>query len=302
MNLRRLLTTPLPATGWVLEDGMVAAVRHDRKDGFLCAAGEVPAEAVETGPMGLQKVEPALLAAALRPVQEAVVGGRRPAVLVPCRWARMHLLELDELPRRRAELDEVVRWRLKKLVPVRPGDLRLDLVPFKGEGDRWRVLCLSGMERAWESLEEAFEAVGAQPALLTPAAFALSAALPGEHAVEVAVHLETGMLTVLAWRGGQLVLAHTKLLPPGEVAWDGVERELRTVALYLREKLGAGDDPGVLALAGPGLALAELEGRLGALGGRPIVPPPSPPPCPGLPGEAAEALRAVAALHGGTFR
>ncbi len=302
MNIRELLTTPLPATGWVLDTGMVAGVRNDRKTGSVCAAREVTAGAVEVGPMGLQKVEATALVAALRPVQEGIAGGRRPAVLVPCRWVRLHLMDLDELPRKRSELDEVVRWRLKKLVPVRPADLRLDLVPFKAGEGRWRVLCVSGVERAWEALEQAFASVGVQPALLTPVAFALTNAPLSENATGVGVHLEMGMLTVLVWAQRQLLLVHTKLLPPGTMPWELVERELRTVALYMRERLGIEGAPEVLALAGPGVALEELLGRLGALGEHRPLPSPPPPPCPGVGEDVRSALRAVMALAAGVPR
>jgi len=302
MNIGELLTTPLPATGWVLDAGMAVGLRRDRKAGLLCAASPLAEGAVEVGPVGLQKVETTHLVAALRPVQEAIEGGRRPAVLLPSRWSRLHLMELDELPRKRTELDEVVRWRLKKLVPVRPADLRLDLVPFRAGEGRWRVLCLSGLERAWADLEEAFAGVGVQPALLTPVAFALAHAVPGESPAAASVHLEEGMLTVLVWENRQLLLAHTRLLPPGPVPWDLVERELRTVALYVTERLGLEGDLEVIALTGPGLEEEELTRRLGALGDTRVLPVPPAPPCRGVEEGARSALRALSALHGGSFR
>ena len=75
---------------------------------------------------GLQEV--------LARLQERVAGCRRAAVIVPTAWVRTHLMDFDELPRRSLELDDVVRWRLKKLLPVLPSELRVSVVAGRAAG------------------------------------------------------------------------------------------------------------------------------------------------------------------------
>lgn len=83
------------------------------------------------GPLGVPVGEPETLAAALRllvarlarPIREA-------SVVLPDAWARSLVLELGELPEDPAARLEVLRFRIKRMVPYRVEDLRLEAVPL----------------------------------------------------------------------------------------------------------------------------------------------------------------------------
>lgn len=256
MNLRRHLTTPPPSTGWLVEPGRAAAIRVDGRGRLSYVSTELPPAAFDVGRVGLQGIDAPVLEEALGRLQREVAGARRPAVVVPTGWVRVHLLEFDELPRKRAQLEEVVRWRLKKLLPVRPTDLRLDVVPIKMVDDRHHVLCVTALERALEELEGAFRAAGLEPGLLTPRLFALAAPWSEGPGYRLAILQEADYLSMILAQGGDPRLVRLKPLTAAGAGSRVPATELVLVFNYLREVLGAsdqlevavaGDDPAAVA-------------------------------------------------------
>ncbi len=299
INWRELLTTPYPRTGWGLSAETMVVLHEDRKAGQVCAHAPVPEGAFDLGPVGLNAVDGDLLTSAVRSLQERIGGSRRPSVVVPNSWVRLHLLDFDEAPGRQAELEEVVRWRLKKLLPIRPAELRIDAQAEKIPEGGWKVLSVSGVARAWEDLESAFEAAGLQPALLTPSIFALGEGVPRELGETMVVQVEPGMMAMIARVHGRLGLVHTRLLPPSEGAWAVVARELRTTRLFLSERLGIeGPVRVVPAAMDPGAADA-LRRACEAVEGLEVLPPPSAPPCAGIEERGRSILSTIRPVVGG---
>ena len=117
-------TLPLSTTCWVVDGAIVAALKRDSKGGVLWAAESATDGVFEVGPVGLQSVDREKLAALLSSLQPRIEGATRAAVVLPSGWTRTYLLDFDDLPRGQSDLDQVVRWRLKKLLPVKPSELR----------------------------------------------------------------------------------------------------------------------------------------------------------------------------------
>jgi len=259
MSWKRLLRTPPPDTGWALDSSLAAVVHRHRKRGPLCAEESLPEGAVEVGPVGLQAVHGEQLTPVLASLHGRVEGARRASVVVPMRWVRAHILEIDKPPRKRSELEEVVRWRLKKLLPVRPEELRLDLVSCGRAEGTLNLLCLTGLERAFAALEEAFAEIGVQPALVTPAPFALAAAFNGDPRPGLVVVLEPEMLAVLLVVRGTTTLLRTKPLPATDNLWKIVSRELRLTMTFVRERLGIEEEIGTRVVTRGSLPAEPLE-------------------------------------------
>ena len=84
-----------------------------------------------SGPLGVPAGESEALAASVRllvarsskPVREA-------SVVLPDAWARSMVLELGDLPEEPAARLEVLRFRVKRMVPYRVEDLRIEAVPI----------------------------------------------------------------------------------------------------------------------------------------------------------------------------
>lgn len=88
-----------------------------------------------SGPLGVPVGDGDSLAASLRllvgrsarPVREA-------SVVLPDAWARSMVLELGDLPEEPAARLEVLRFRIRRLVPYRVEDLRIEAVPIGPTG------------------------------------------------------------------------------------------------------------------------------------------------------------------------
>ena len=299
INWRELLTTPYPKTGWGISENLIVVLSKDRKAGEVCAEITVPEGVFEVGPVGLNGVDSAQLTPLLSALQEKVGGCKHPSVVVPNSWVRMHLLDFDEVPGRAGELEEVVRWRLKKLLPIRPAELRIDAQAEKAPEGGWKVLSVSGVGHAWEGLESTFEAAGLQPTLITPALFA-QGPLPRHAGPTLLLQVEPGMVTMAVWSEHRLALVHTRLLPAGEAAWAVVSRELRTIRLFLSDRLGIEGPVRVVPTATNPEFLQAVVETCDAVEGLEAAPAPSPSPCWQDPRARGAALSvALAPLVGG---
>ncbi len=238
MKLARWLTTPPPATAWSLDSSAVAALRRDGRGVLHGAVQEVPAQTFELGPVGLQSVDPARLEPLVRSVHERVAGVGRPAVVLPTGWLRSHVLDFDQLPRKRAEVEDVVRWRLKRLLPVASTDLRVSWVQLAGADGVKRLVTAVGLRRALDTLEATFESVGLQPGLITSRVFALAAAPSADgDGPKLVVQGESGFVSLLLMVGDELRLLRTKPLGNAADDSDVVRRELDLNLTFIRDTL-----------------------------------------------------------------
>lgn len=278
MNWERLFTSPPPATGWDIA-GADAVVVHRSGSGELhCAGEQVPPEAFDVGPVGLQAVHEQELAPVLTRLKGAAEGTSTAAVILPTSWMRAFLLETDRLPRKENELNDVIRWRLKKLLPVPPTDLRLSAVRLQEVAGRRQILVLAAIERAIASLESTFKAIGIEPGLITNRLFSLVPRIPSSEQPHLIIQMETGFLSLLLLTGGVPRLLRTKPLPPTIPLADAIVRELRLNLEFIRDKIGIGGEIEVKLVCDD--AALEPEVRQWIAGQNqlaPFVEPPVPP-------------------------
>ncbi|MCP4898727.1 MAG: hypothetical protein GY906_17290 [bacterium] len=240
MNWKKLLTSPPPAAVWLLEGHRIAYLCRDRKGQLSGRSHDLDESLFEVGPVGLQTVDAERLGAVLDGVLNGFNCPSKVAVIVPTGWLRSHLLTFDKLPPSKAEIEDIVRWRLKKMLPVRPSDLRLAIVPAETSGTQQRVLCLSGMERAVSVLESVFESRGIQIGQLTGFLFALA---NGEVHDATDPHLyvqsEETFVSFLLSVGGSALLVRMKPLPTDGLTGPHLERELQLMWSYVQNELNS---------------------------------------------------------------
>jgi len=236
MNWRKYFTSPAPTTAWLLDGDVIAAVRRDGDGSLHCAVEAMPQGVCDVGPVGIQTVNRDRLSTALGAVQGRIDGARRAAAVVPTGWIRTHLFQFSDLPRRQSELDQVVRWRLKKLLPVLPSELRVSAIPQRASGGQRPLLCMVGVERAIAGLEASFSAVGVELGLITPRLFALASNIDGGS--QLVVQQEQGYLSLLLAVDGVPRLVRTKPLASGVGVGPTVLRELQLAHRFIRSDLG----------------------------------------------------------------
>jgi hypothetical protein len=282
----------------------VGVVRTRRENGATMLAA---AAAVELAPDVLRPSltqpnigDPEAFRAGLRSAIEraGVLGGARIALVLPDPVGRVALIPSAEIGSGRAsELDEVVRFRLRKSLPFEVRDARVAHVrSARAEDPLLAVAATAGIVDAYE---EVCRSLGLEPGLVELSALALcrSAFGPGSTGDRLLVNWDEGYATLLLVREGWPVLARTLtgaiVSAPSEVA-----REAAQTLVYARERLAS---PGLeqvvvrSAVLPPAEAAAVLEAPLGLL-------PETASPWRALgtsdPGPAAQALAGAAACLG----
>jgi hypothetical protein len=240
MNLNRLLRTPSPVHAFVAGSERLVYGRLSRRRDALVQVEEAPLRApwFQLGPVGVLHVDREAVEASLKELLGRLEKvPTRASLAVPNSWIRSVMVDVGTLPRHREEAEENLRWRLKKLLPCRPEDVRLDFVSISDNG---RVLIMLALERPIAAVEEAFAAAGVSLGRMEPLVLAISPLVPaGRDAVVAAV--EEGALGVALVAQGKLRLLREKTLPEGEGRAElFLGRELTRTLEQVREILGEG--------------------------------------------------------------
>jgi len=236
MNWKKLLTSPPPTTCWSIDSSVVAAIRQDSKGMLHWAADPAPNNLFEVGPVGLQSLDRDALASTVGSVQGRIQGTGRAAVIVPTGWFRSFLLEFDELPRKAAEVEQVVQWRLKKMLPVQPTELRVSSVPLNARDDCRPLVTVVGVERAIAELEATFAEAGVELGLISTRMFACAHDDSGGY--RLWVQQEQGFLSLLLMEDGVPRLVRTKPLAGSADLTPTIDRDLKLALRFIRGTLG----------------------------------------------------------------
>ena len=236
----------------------------------------LPRDPFQHGPLGGPPRDPAAFRELVAELVKGVPGGVREASLVlPDTWLRITFTETGELPSSAEALDDVLRWKLKRLVPFRVDELRIsatEVSPVPGQEEPRRLLLGFAVEQLLAQVEEAFAAAGVRLGQVSNASLALLAAVepasPGAFSALVLVG-DDGYTLIFA-RGGEPVLhrykGFTGNLPEASRA-SFVGRDLRLTRNFLDEHFPGAAIASVLLLAPPELEpawLDRLEEGLGA--------------------------------------
>lgn len=238
LNFEELVTSPPPATGWDLDLGEALVVHRAAGGGLHCAAEALPPGAFDVGAVGLQALDVELAGPVLARLKGAAEGASTGALIVPTSWLRTFLIDTDRPPKKEKELHEIVRWRLKKLLPVAPTELRLSVVRLPEVDGRRPLLVLAGIERAMAALEAAFRGVGVELGLITSRLFAVVPRDSRSGSPLVLIQLEPGYLSIVLFVAGAPRLLRTKLLAGAAGTAAMVERELRLALEFVRDRIG----------------------------------------------------------------
>ncbi|HET9767380.1 MAG TPA: hypothetical protein VFS60_11070 [Thermoanaerobaculia bacterium] len=212
---------------------------------------ELPAESFQAGVLGGPLREPAVFGERLA----QLVGGlsapvREASLVLPDAWLRLTFVESGELPRAAEARDEVVRWKVKRLLPFRVEELRLsasEVAPLPQQGEPKRLLIAYALEALLAQLEEAFAKAGVWLGRITSESLALLPAV-GEALTEAPLGalavVRGGGYTLLFTRRGEPVLYRFKSRDEPASAASAptsfpstVERDLRLTRAFVAEQL-----------------------------------------------------------------
>jgi hypothetical protein len=180
--------------------------------------------------------EPAL-AETLRRLRNETGRWDKVSVLLPDSWFRINIVDLPTLPDKEAEALDVVRWSLKRTLPIAPEQLRVTYSVLSREGSAAKVLVLSALEATLASLERVFAAQGLDIVLIEPLGLNIWNAITTREAETTAdrlfLYVRDTDFTTAVFRGAQPLFIRSRNLS----AERTVEQEIRLSASYLRDAL-----------------------------------------------------------------
>lgn len=239
---RFFLDPELPLAAIEVRPRSVGIVRAVREKGRLSLAAAACLELPE-GTLTLSVSQPNVTRAeVLRDVLRSLVekagmaAGGRVGLVLPDTVARVALVPVAEIKARgRAEVEEMIRFRLRKAVPFDTRESEVACLFPEGAGTLALTAAVSRPVLA--GYEEACRGLGLFPGLVELAGLTLLGGLPSGPGDRLLVNWDEGYVTLILTRDGWPLLVRTLMGEPASSRED-VAREVTNTALYYRERLG----------------------------------------------------------------
>ena len=245
-GLRALLTTPGPSVGLEIAADRVTAVAvswsKQRPVVAAYASEALPSGAVVPAVTAVNVVDRTAVTDAIRRVFERLP--RRPsrvAVIVPDNVAKVSLVRFEKVPTRAADLDDLIRWQVRKAAPFRLEDAQVSSTPGAATPDGGREFVVALMRRdVVEEYEQVCGAAGGHAGVVDLASFNLInmalASAGSEQGDWLLVHVAPGYSTLAIVRGQDLIFFRNR---PAE--GDGnLANLVHQTAMYYEDRLGGG--------------------------------------------------------------
>jgi len=212
----------------------------------------------------------AALAEALRRLRMETGKWERVSLLLPDSWFRINIIDLPSLPQKDAEALEVVRWSLKRTLPIAPEELRVAYEVLSTAAAGVKVFVLSALDKTLASIERVFAAAGFEVVLIEPVGLNIWNAITVREAAttkdRLFLYVRDTDFTTAVFRGQQPLFIRSRNFS-GERT---LAQEIRLSASYLRDTLQAN---GIETCYVAGRVLDdELSGAIRAEFGAPVQP------------------------------
>jgi Tfp pilus assembly PilM family ATPase len=281
MRLPAFLATPAPTVAVQIAPRFVSAVSVARRG----ATAVVESHAVESLPAGAVTASLAGPAITDRRGVGRIVGRvlgalgtrtRRVALVVPDSVAKVSLVKLDAVPARQQDLDQLIRWHVRKSAPFPIEDAQVTYSAGAQGTDGGREFVVAIARRAViEQFEGACSEAGVHAGLVDLATFSLVNAVlayTGSVAGDwLMVHVTPDYGSIAILRGSDLIFFRSRAEGSDESLPDLVHQ----TAMYYEDRLGGTGftrvvmaDGGGDGLASPGTATfdairRQIDARLG---------------------------------------
>jgi hypothetical protein len=227
------------------------------------AVVELPPGALDVSLTRTNIVDAEGFAGSLRQALEraGALSGGPVSLVLPDPAVRLALVPGEGLRGRRADVEEMIRFRLHRALPF---DVRTARLAWDGNRSGQALVAVV-LEEVVRGYEAALEDLGFQPGLVEVSSLALaSAARPVDVAGDrLLVNWDDGYVSFLLQRGMEPLLVRTL---PGESGVEGVARQATSTLKFYRDRLSGEGPPDVVLRAAAGVpqeAAAALESAVG---------------------------------------
>ena len=168
-----------------------------------------------------------------------ILGGAKVALVLPDTAARVALVPAVEVPTRKpSEIDEVLRFRMRKSIPFEVREARLAYAAG-GDSAADTIVVATAFGPVVDQYEEACRSLGLEPGLVEIAGLALARAAFAAPASGdgLLVNWDESSVTLVLARNGWPILLRT-LSGSAVASASDVAREVQSTLIYYRERLG----------------------------------------------------------------
>ena len=226
----------------------------------------VTAHAVETLPEGAlvssltaaNIVDRAAVAGALGRVLERIGRPRRIALVIPDPVAKVSLISFERVPDRQQDLDELVRWQVRKAAPFPIEEAQVSYVAGRQSADGHEFVVSLARRGVIAEYEQLAAAEGAHAGIVDLATFNVINAVLASHTPAsdwLLVNVAPDYVTLAILRGPHLLFFRNRAAETDGTLADLVHQ----TAMYYEDRLGGGGFERVL-LAGAGGGGARRAG------------------------------------------
>lgn len=224
------------------------------------ASVALPTRAVEPGLNSANVHDQGALATGIRSVLQHIgQRTRRVALVLPDSVAKVSLIRFEKVPAQAADLDQLVRWQVRKAAPFRIEDAQVAWQPAAELPGGGREFLVTVARRdIVKSYERACEAAGTHAGLVDLASFNyINAVLASEHSSGdwLLVHVAADYATLAVVRGDDIVSFRNRTAASEQ---DLVELVHQT-AMYHEDRLGGGGFARVVLAGAAVLGSPETE-------------------------------------------
>ena len=223
------------------------------------ASETLPPGAVEPALNALNVHDRAALAAAIRSTLQHLGGRvRRVALVLPDSIAKVSLIRFDKVPEKASDLDQLIRWQVRKAAPFRIEDAQVTWQPGAAAGGGREYLVTVARRDIVQGYEQACEAAGVHAGIVDLASFNLVNAVlaSGTAAGDwLLVHVAADYATLAVVRGGDVVFFRNRSAATDHDLVDLVHQ----TAMYHEDRLGGGGFARVVLAGASVLGAAETD-------------------------------------------
>jgi Tfp pilus assembly PilM family ATPase len=228
------------------------------------AVAALPDGAVAPALSGDNITDPAAVADAIRAALERAGMGsvRRAALIVPDSIARVALVPFEHVPTRRRELDELLRWQLRRTMPFSIDEAVVTHFPASTTDQGTIIAAVVARRDVVAQYEAVLSSIGIHAGLVDLASFnVMNAVVAAGGEVEgdwLLVHLAAGAATLAILRGRALMFyRHRPALDE-----ESIGALVHQTAMYHEDRLGGGSFARVW-LCGSGTAAEDARQEIG---------------------------------------
>jgi type IV pilus assembly protein PilM len=236
-----------PSVAIEIARGRVAVAALGRASGQTSvtayATEDLPTDAVTPALTGVNIPDVAVVANALRQALDraGLRSTSRAALIVPDSTARVSLLTFDQVPARAADLDQLIRWQLKKSTPFPIDEAQIShFAAGQAAGGATTVAAMAARRDVVGQYEAVTAAVGVHAGIVDLASFSVMNAVIGAGAASesdwLIVHLAADATSLAILRGADLLFYRHRLA----VDQEPLSALVHQTAMYHEDRLAGG--------------------------------------------------------------